>query len=122
MIMSPRRYSGRLIVGQALTMVGVLAILVIVLFPLLWMVLASIRPVIETLHDPPIWLPQQLTFSAYRKLLSDRTQLSFFTNTYIIATGTAALTVALGALCAYGFSRFHIRAARLVLLGVLALQ
>jgi multiple sugar transport system permease protein len=122
MKMSPRHYSGRLIVGQALTIVGVLAILIIVLFPLFWMVLASIRPVIETLHDPPIWLPQQLTFSAYRKLLSDPTQLSFFINTYIIATSTAALTVALGALCAYGFSRFRIRGARLMLLGVLALQ
>jgi multiple sugar transport system permease protein len=122
MKMSPRHYRGRLIVGQALTIVGVLAILLIVLFPLFWMVLASIRPVIETLHDPPIWLPQQLTFGAYRKLLSDPTQLSFFINTYIIATSTAALTVALGALCAYGFSRVRIRGARLMLLGVLALQ
>jgi multiple sugar transport system permease protein len=122
MKMSPRRYSSRLIIGQALTMIGVLAILIIILFPLFWMVLASIRPVIETLHDPPIWLPQQLTFSAYRKLLSDRTQLSYFINTYIIATSTAALTVALSALCAYGFSRFRIRGARLFLLGVLALQ
>jgi multiple sugar transport system permease protein len=116
------RYDFRLIVGQALNIAGVLVILVIVLFPLLWMVLASLRPVTETLHNPPVWIPRELTFAAYRKLLTDRTQLSYFINTYVISMGTAVLSIALSALCAYGFSRFRIPGARFILLGLLALQ
>jgi multiple sugar transport system permease protein len=115
-------YNFRLIVGQVLTIGGTLVILVIVLFPLLWMVLASLRPVTETLHNPPVWLPRELTFAAYRKLLTDRTQLSYFINTYVISIGTALLSITLSALCAYGFSRFRIRGARVILLAVLALQ
>jgi multiple sugar transport system permease protein len=108
--------------GRALSIAAILAILAVVLFPLLWMVLASIRPVVETLHDPPIWVPREVTFAAYRKLLTDRTQLSYFANTYILAAGTAALSTGLAALCAYGFSRFRIRGARALLLAILALQ
>jgi multiple sugar transport system permease protein len=116
------RYSLRLLVGQILNIAGMLVILAVVLFPLLWMVLASLRPVVETLHDPPIWIPRELTFAAYRKLLGDRTQLGYFANTYIIAFGTAVLSIALAAPCAYGFSRFRIPGARLILLALLALQ
>jgi multiple sugar transport system permease protein len=86
------------------------------------MVLASLRPVTETLHNPPIWLPRELTFAAYRKLLTDRTQLSYFINTYVISIGTAVLSIVLSALCAYGFSRFRIPGARFILLSLLALQ
>jgi multiple sugar transport system permease protein len=117
-----RHFSFRRLAEQIFYIAGMLVILVIVLFPILWMVLASIRPVIETLHNPPIWLPQNVTFAAYRKLLTDRTQLSFFANTYVIAIGTAVLSTGFAALCAYGFSRFKLRGARLILLGTLALQ
>ena len=85
------RYDFRLIVGQVLNIIGILVILVIVLFPILWMVLASLRPVTETLHNPPVWLPRELTFAAYRNLLTDPRQLSYFVNTYVISIGTAVL-------------------------------
>src|SRR5947209_19429614 len=116
------RYSLRAAVGRSLNIAGIVVVLVIVLFPLLWMVLASLRPVTETLHNPPVWVPRELTFSAYQKLLSDPRQLSYFINTYVISLATAVLSIALSALCAYGFSRFHIRGARFILLAVLALQ
>lgn len=109
-------------VGRCLNIAGIAAILLIVLFPVYWMVLASMRPVAETLHNPPVWLPREVTFTAYGKLLSDPVQLKYFTNTYIVATATAVLSVALGALCAYGLSRFRIKGARLILLSILALQ
>jgi multiple sugar transport system permease protein len=120
--MPPPRYNLRLLVGQVLNIAGMLVILVIVLFPLLWMFLASMRPVVETLHNPPVWIPQEITFAAYRKLLGDTVQLGYFFNTYIIAFGTAFLSITLAAFCAYGFSRFRIPGARYILLGLLALQ
>jgi ABC-type glycerol-3-phosphate transport system permease component len=120
--MSARPFDYRRLVGRVLGITGVAVILVIVLFPLYWMLLASLRPVGETLHDPPIWLPDELTLAAYQKLLTDPTQIGYFLNTYIIAISTAVFSIALSALCAYGFSRFRIRGAKYILLGVLALQ
>jgi multiple sugar transport system permease protein len=117
-----QRYDLRLKVGWLLNILGVLVVLVMVLFPIGWMFLASIRPVSETLHDPPLWLPHEVTFTAYRNLLSEPKQIGYFVNTYIISLSTAFFSISLGALAAYGFSRFHIQGAKYILLALLGLQ
>ena len=108
--------------GRLVRLAIVAAVLVLVLFPILWMVFASLRPTLETLSDPPVWIPRDVTFAAYGKLLADPTQLRYFLNTYLIALATAGLSVLLGSLSAYGFSRFRIAGARYILLGLLGLQ
>jgi multiple sugar transport system permease protein len=118
----PQRYDLRLKIGQLLNVLGILVVLVVVLFPIVWMVFASMRPVSETLHDPPVWLPHEITFAAYRNLLSQPKQIGYFVNTYIISLSTAFLSTSLGALSAYGFSRFRIKGAKYILLALLALQ
>jgi ABC-type glycerol-3-phosphate transport system permease component len=96
--------------------------IVIVTFPIAWMLFAAIRPTQETLSIPPVWFPQHVTLTAFVYLLSDALLLRYIANTYVIATLTAALSIALGSLSAYGFSRFRMRGARLMLLTILALQ
>jgi multiple sugar transport system permease protein len=117
-----QRYDLRPKIGQLLNVLGVLVVLAVVLFPIVWMVFASMRPVSETLHDPPMWLPHEVTFAAYRNLLSQPKQIGYFVNTYIISLSTAFLSVSLGALSAYGLSRFRIKGAKYILLALLALQ
>jgi multiple sugar transport system permease protein len=123
MLKLPPQYDeARLVVGRLLNMAGVLIVLTVVLFPIFWMALASIRPTAETLHNPPIWIPREVTFGAFRNLLSQSVQLRYFFNTYIISLSTAFLSVGLGALSAYGFSRFRIKGAKYILLALLSLQ
>lgn len=100
----------------------VLIILVATLFPIVWMLFAAIRPTTETLAFPPVWIPREITFEAFARLASDADELRYFANSYIIAGSTAALTIALAAPCAYGFSRFRIPGAALILLAILSLQ
>lgn len=94
----------------------------VILFPILWMVFASIRPTSETLSSPPMWLPQDITFNAYKTLLSDAGKLQYFLNSYVIAFSTAGISVVLGSLAAYGFSRFRITGARVLLTLIFSLQ
>lgn len=100
----------------------VLVVLLVTLFPIVWMIFAAIRPTEETLSYPPIWIPREITFAAFGELLADAQELRYFANSYIISLSTAALTILLAAPCAYGFSRFPIPGATLILLGILALQ
>jgi multiple sugar transport system permease protein len=116
------QYDLRLKAGRLLNIIGVVIVLAVVLFPIAWMVTASIRPVSETLQNPPVWLPHEITFAAYRALLSDPKQVGYFVNTYVISLSTAFLSISLGALAAYGFSRFRIKGAKYILLAMLALQ
>jgi len=107
---------------RVLCILCVLIILVATLFPIVWMLFAAIRPTAETLAFPPVWIPREITFEAFARLASDADELRYFANSYIIAGSTAALTIALAAPCAYGFSRFRIPGAALILLAILSLQ
>jgi multiple sugar transport system permease protein len=104
-----------------LTVLTLLCI-VITIFPIVWMVFASIRPTQETLSIPLLWLPREIRLDAYVLLLSDPRQLRYFINTYVIALSTAGLSIALGSLAAYGLSRFRIRGGQAFLLVLLSLQ
>jgi len=116
------QFSHRLRLWQLALIVTMALSLVVVLFPIIWMVFAAIRPMTETLASPPVWIPHEITFAAFGRLLADPKQMRFLANTYIIALSTAAISIGLGSLAAYGFSRFRIRGARVILAGILSLQ
>jgi multiple sugar transport system permease protein len=121
----PQRFSRlnwRKIAWQGLLMSTTLFAVVVIIFPIVWMVFASVRPVEETLTIPPVWFPKQFTLQYYRELLHDSRQMRFLTNGYIISIMTAGVCLTLGSLAAYGFSRFKIRGGRFILIGILALQ
>jgi multiple sugar transport system permease protein len=94
----------------------------VLMFPIIWMVFASIRPTAETLASPPVWWPRDVTLDAYRRLFADPEEIRYFVNSYVISLSTAALTLLLGAPAAYGFSRFRIKGATVILLAILGLQ
>jgi multiple sugar transport system permease protein len=107
---------------RVLLIVCVILILIVTLFPIVWMTFASIRPTTETLAWPPVWIPRDVTFVAFAKLFSNSKEIQYFINSYIISLSTAGLTIVLAISCAYGFSRFRIRGSTFILLAVLALQ
>ena len=94
---------------------------VLVLFPIFWMVLASVRPVLEVLAYPPQWIPRQFTLEYYRQLFDSSEYVQYLKNSYIIATGTTLWSLLLALLAAYGFSRYKVPGGRAILLAMLAL-
>jgi len=94
----------------------------IILFPVVWMIFASMRPISETFGSPPAWLPRDVNFEAYGEIFFDPRQQRYQLNTWFISLSTAAISVGLGVLAAYGFSRFKIWGAEFILLSILALQ
>jgi arabinogalactan oligomer/maltooligosaccharide transport system permease protein len=77
--------------------------------------------------------PRSLTLDNFRELLSGKTEsagganieipyLRWYANTLIVAGSSALLTVMLGALAAYAFSRFRFRGRRLGMLALLLIQ
>lgn len=107
---------------QPVLIVIMVCSVIVVLFPIIWMIFASMRPATETLASPPVWIPREVTFAAYERLFADPKQVRYLTNTYVIALSTAVLSIGLGSFAAYGFSRFRIRGARIILAGILSLQ
>jgi ABC-type glycerol-3-phosphate transport system permease component len=48
-------------------LVGLFIAMVIICLPGLWVVLSALRPNREIMAKPPIWMPQSLSFDAYRR-------------------------------------------------------
>ena len=97
-----------------------LAALVFALFPVVWIISASVNP-LGTLTSQKL-IPDSPNLDSFRDLFEEVPYRAWYTNTMIIAGGAAALQVLLSALAAYAFSRMRFKGRRTGLLAVLLIQ
>ena len=102
-------------------LVGLLA-MGFALFPVVYVVSAAFNPV-PSLSTASI-VPEGVTLENFRKILSDPREPypNWYLNTMLIASVTAVVTVLLGALAAYAFSRFRFYGRRVGMLSLLLIQ
>jgi multiple sugar transport system permease protein len=105
--------------GRALLYTLIVINLVILLFPVAWMISTSFKSRFEVFQVPPVWFPRQPTLEAFATVASG-TMLRFFLNSLIVAGGAALLSTLVGALAAYGLSRVRFRFNGAVLMFFLA--
>lgn len=94
----------------------------LVMFPMYWMLVASIQPY-DHIVQTPTWFPievlQSLEVSAYIKVFADRNFERWYFNSVLVATITIVATVATSTLAGYGLTRVQFRGrknfARLIL-------
>ncbi len=99
----------------------VLAI-VVIFFPLAWMVTVSVRPNIEVMKMPPDWIPQVFTLQGYEKIFSNKKFLVVFLNTMVVSLMVTGLSLVLGAMAAYALARFKFIGQRAVLMFLITTQ
>ncbi|SFF31063.1 carbohydrate ABC transporter permease [Streptomyces mirabilis] len=109
-----KRAPGR---GRPFTIVGIV-LLALMLFPVYWMVNASLQPTGNTLRGD--WLPFHPDFSGYATALHD--QGRNLVTSLVVAVGSVAPSLALAAPAAYALAQFRIRGTNLVLFGILVTQ
>ena len=102
-------------------LVGLVA-MAFALFPVVYVVSAAFNPV-PSLSTASI-VPEGVTLDNFRAILSDDREPypNWYLNTMVVAAATAVVTVLLGALAAYAFSRFRFRGRRGGMLGLLLIQ
>ena len=84
-------------------------IVLAVVFPLIWMIVTSVKPQSELFSIPPTLMPETITFEHYLRLLTDTPFPQYFRNSMILAVTTTVVVVALGTLGAYSLVRFKYR-------------
>jgi ABC-type glycerol-3-phosphate transport system permease component len=103
------------------TYLGVVALAVFVLGPVVWLVTTSLKPRSEVFASPPRLLPSHLTFQNYGDVLTSDT-LQFFVNSVIVCLGTTVMCVILSLLACYTLTRTGNRGRKPILIGVLVSQ
>jgi ABC-type glycerol-3-phosphate transport system permease component len=104
---------------RALVYALALALAVQAALPLLWMLSTSLKPPREIFATPPTLIPRTPTLENFARLLRETAFVTYFLNSVTVAGLTVLLTMSVGALGAYGLTRYAFPAreavARLVL-------
>ena len=103
-----------------LTVAGAL-LLAASLFPIYWMVAASLTPESRLFESRPL-LPTVVTFEHYRALFDERDFLVPIRNSLLVSGLTTIVAVPVAALCAYSLARLRMRGKGLLLAFVLAVS
>jgi multiple sugar transport system permease protein len=79
----------------------IVVLVVVVLFPLYWVMATSIKSVRDAFAIPPVWI-FEATWENYAKVLNNGVFLRAFVNSIIVSFSASIIAVAIGALAAYG--------------------
>jgi multiple sugar transport system permease protein len=95
-------------IKRVLAHLVMIVFLVLIVFPLYWMLITSVKPGGEVLGPPATFWPREFTLANYAEAF----RLDVFpgiVNSFVAALISTALAVAIGTLAAYGLERYRFR-------------
>lgn len=98
---------GRLL-SRATSILVLIAAVVLVLFPIYWMLITSLKLPREIYREPALW-PAVFTINNYRILLEDKGFLVNIKNSLIVASTVTVISVLISSFAAYSMVRFRYR-------------
>lgn len=78
-------------------------------FPLVWMVLSSLKTPAESMQVPPVWIPQSPDFGAYGRVSGIIDAGRSFWNSALIATSNTLGIVITSLMAGYAFAKYRFR-------------
>lgn len=100
-----KRISG----SRALLATLMLLVAVASAFPLVWMVLSSLKTTAESMQVPPVWIPRTPSLEAYGKVAGVVNVGRSMWNSLIIATVTTSGILVTSMMAGYAFAKYRFR-------------
>jgi multiple sugar transport system permease protein len=95
--------------SSAILLTLIIFVAAVAAFPLVWMVLTSLKTPQETMSIPPVWLPATPNLDAYRKVADVLHLGRSFLNSGIIAVVTTAAIDVTSLMAGYAFAKYDFR-------------
>lgn len=100
------RLLGKMVRGAGFTIL-IVFLMAPTIFIFFWMVSLSLKSEVDNTAYPPVFIPPELHLDNYAAVFAKNPFLQFTVNSLVIASGSAALSLVLGTLAAYGIARWH---------------
>ncbi|MGK6315463.1 carbohydrate ABC transporter permease [Neorhizobium sp. DT-125] len=84
-------------------------LVIVAVFPFLWMAVSAFKPLSQLYTIPPQWLPDPPTLVNFKNVLFESNIPRYFVNSLIISIGSTFLALVFAVFAAYGFARFDFR-------------
>ncbi len=98
---------------------GLVIIMALVMFPIYWMVVSSVKPPEELFTIPPKLFPRAVTGQWYTQVILNSNIPLYFWNSFVIATLTTLIALFISVLAVYSFTRFEYFGKRFLMLFML---
>lgn len=130
--MNNNKFVGKVSVGEVLTYVVLLIVLVFTLMPLAFMITASFMDAKQIMAMPYSWIPSRKYFTTesrtfftnFKKaVLGNHGEKIFFRNLFnslIVAVTCSLTTVLLSSLCGYGLAKFNFKGKNAVFMAIMS--
>jgi multiple sugar transport system permease protein len=111
-------------IGQVFYLIGLFLAMLIICLPGFWIVLSSLRPPVEIMAKPPVWIPNELSLDAYRAMFSGIGKggipiWDYFRNSLIISITSTVIALVIGMSGGYAFARFRFAGKSATFLGLM---
>ncbi len=103
-----RRFLSRRHIGKALTYLALILAVLIVMFPVYWMVTISLKLPRDIVRTPSLWI-HTLTLNNYRILIEDKDFLVNIRNSFLVAVTVTVIALIISSFAAYSLMRFRYR-------------
>lgn len=107
------------LVWQLVTYALLLFVILLAIFPAIWMLSTSIKGVTELYDMPPEFIPDHPTFSNYLHVMQDSKMYMALINSSVITASVVLLTLFLSILAGYGLARFRFKGSGILKVGLL---
>lgn len=94
----------------------------VVIFPYLWMVLTSLKPIEEFFTYPLRWFAKHWTLAQYTGVFEDPKFVASLRNSLFVSSMVTAISLGLSIPAAYGLTRLRAPGGRFILVGILSSQ
>lgn len=104
---------------RAATYLILLVMIVISIFPAVWMLSTSIKSPTELFDNPPEIIPDEPTLDNFAAVLQNSKMYQAFFNSVLVTASVVLLTLIVSVLAGYGFARFRFRGSSTLKVGLL---
>jgi multiple sugar transport system permease protein len=110
--------------GRIAHATGLFLVALVICLPGAWIILNSLRPTVEIMAKPAIWIPKSLTLDAYTAMFSSVGHggvpvWDYFRNSLIISITSTAIAIAIGISGGFAFARYRFRGKSALFLGLM---
>lgn len=97
-------------------------LVIIIIFPVLWIIITSIKPDNEMFSIPVTFFPKKINFSNYLDVLQMDRFHRYFLNSIVVTVGATFINIFFSLITGYSFSRFKFKGAKVLLTLIILTQ
>ena len=93
-------------------LLGLFLAMLVICLPGFWIVLSSLRPTVEIMAKPPVWIPNEISLEAYVAMFSGVGKggipvVHYFINSLLISVTSTVIAIVIGMAGGYAFARYR---------------